>query len=207
MKTIRLAAAGFIFAALFAVSAFAQPAGQPAANIKVMFINTGMFEAKDGITKYINTVATLNREMEPLRAEIRTLATRHDSLAKEMAQIQAQVPTATAAVRDSLEKQFIAKRDEVATLEVQIKRKQEDGKARFERREGELMGPVRLDIARALQDFAKQRGYSVILDVTKLTEALVVYDATKADVTREFITFYNARPVTAAAPAARPGIL
>lgn len=205
MKTIRLAAASFFFAALFAVSAFAQTPAQPGANIKVMFINTGMFEAKDGITRYINAVTALARDLEPLRTEIRTMATRHDTLAKEMEQIQSQVPTAAPAARTNLERQFITKRDEVATLEVQIKRKQEDGKVRFEKREAELMGPVRQDIAKALQDFAKQRGYSVILDVTKMSEAILVYDAAKADVTREFITFYNARPAPAATAAATPG--
>jgi Skp family chaperone for outer membrane proteins len=197
MKTIRLAAASFIFAALFAVSAFAQVPAQPGANIKVMFINTGLFEAKDGITRYINAMNLLNREMEPLRADIRTMVTRHDTLAKEMEQIQTQATTATAAVKDTLERQFIAKRDEVASLEIQIKRKQEDGKARFERREGEVMGPVRLDIGKGLEEFAKQRGYSVIFDVTKLGPAILVYDAAKADVTKEFITFYNARATPA----------
>lgn len=205
MKTIRLAAASFFFAALFAIPAFAQAPAQPGASIKVMFINTSAFEAKDGITKYVTAVTTLARELEPLRTEIRTLVTRHDSLAKELEQIQGQVPTTAPAARANLEKQFISKRDEAATLEIQIKRKQEDGKARLEKREAELIGPVRLDIGRAMEEFAKQRGYSVIIDVTKMGGAILVYDVAKADITKEFITFYNARQAPAATAAARPG--
>jgi outer membrane protein len=204
MKTIRLAAAGFIFAAIFAVSAFAQPAAQPGANVKVMFINTAAFEAKDGITKYLNALSSLGREMEPLRAEIRTMVARFETLEKELTQIQTQISAATAATRPTLEKQFVAKRDEYQALEINIKRKQEDGKARFERRHAEMIGPVQQDISRVMQDFAKQRGYSVILDVSKLAGAVLVYDEAKADVTKEFITFYNVRSAAAAPAPPRP---
>jgi Skp family chaperone for outer membrane proteins len=197
---IRLAAASFIFAAIFAVSAFAQPAAQPGANVKVVFINTSLFEAKDGISKYTTALSTLGREMEPLRAEIRTMVARFETLEKDLAQAQTQINAATPATRPALEKQYVAKRDEYQTLEINIKRKQEDGKARFERRQAELLTPVQQDIARVMQDFAKQRGYSVIIDVTKLAGAILVYDDAKADVTKEFIAFYNSRP-GAAAPA------
>jgi outer membrane protein len=204
MKTIRLAAASFIFAAIFAVSAFAQPAAQPGANVRVMFINTSAFEAPGGITKYTNALSTLGREMEPLRAEIRTMVTRFETLERELSQMQTQVNAATPATRPTLERQFVAKRDEYQTLEINIKRKQEDGKARFERRQAELIGPVQQDISRVMQDFAKQKGYSVILDVSKLAGAVLVYDEAKADVTKEFITFYNARTATAAPAPPRP---
>ena len=63
-----------------------------------------------------------------------------------------------------------------------------------------MISPVQQDISRVMQDFAKQKGYSVILDVSKLAGAVLVYDEAKADVTKEFITFYNARSATGAAP-------
>ena len=152
MKTIRLAAASFIFAAIFAISAFAQPG----ANVKVMFINTASFEAPGGITKYTNALSTLGREMEPLRAEIRTMVARFAALEKELAQMQTQVNAATAATRPALEKQFVAKRDEYQTLEINIKRSRKTGKA-SSAAAGELIGPVQQDISRVMQDFAKQK--------------------------------------------------
>jgi hypothetical protein len=48
--------------------------------------------------------------------------------------------------------------------------------------------------------FAKQKGYSLILDSSKLYQAgiILAFDESKVDVTKEFITFFNARPATAA---------
>jgi len=44
--------------------------------------------------------------------------------------------------------------------------------------------------------FAKQKGFGLILDGAKLEGAglILAVDLTKVDVTKEFITFYNARP-------------
>ncbi len=62
------------------------------------------------------------------------------------------------------------------------------------------MGPVRQDIGNALQEFAKKNGYMMILDASKLDGAglLLAFDE-KYDITKDFITFYNARPATTAA--------
>jgi hypothetical protein len=55
---------------------------------------------------------------------------------------------------------------------------------------------------KAMQSFAKEKGYAVILDGTKLEEAgiLMAFDE-KHDVTKEFIAFYNARPAGTTAAA------
>ena len=50
MKTLRFMSVGFVFALVFAVSAFAQTA----ASSKIGLINTLAFDSKEGITKYIN---------------------------------------------------------------------------------------------------------------------------------------------------------
>ena len=62
------------------------------------------------------------------------------------------------------------------------------------------MGPIRAEIGKALQDFANQKGYALILDAAKLDGAglILAFDAAKVDVTKEFITFFNARPATTA---------
>ena len=51
------------------------------------------------------------------------------------------------------------------------------------------------DIGNAIQEFARQKGYAAILDSSKLDSSglLLAYDDTKADVTKEFIVYYNAR--------------
>lgn len=191
MKTVLLIAVTL----LFAISAFAQSTAP--ANVK--FINTEAFRVKDGITKYVNAAAALDREFEAPLAEIRTMMTRHDALAKDVTTLQDQINKATGS-KEALLKQFDAKVEEGRNLETQIKRKQEDGKSRLERRQAEIMDPIRRDIGNAMITFATQKGYAVIFDISKLTSAILVYDEAKADVTKEFIAYYNSRPATVPKP-------
>ena len=62
------------------------------------------------------------------------------------------------------------------------------------------MGPIRQEIGKALQDYAKQKGIALILDAAKLDGAglILAFDPERVDVTRDFITFFNARPATTA---------
>ena len=61
-----------------------------------------------------------------------------------------------------------------------------------------------MDIGKALDEFAKKNGYSLILDGAKLDGAgLILAFDEKSEVTKEFITFYNARPATAATTATK----
>jgi Skp family chaperone for outer membrane proteins len=98
------------------------------------------------------------------------------------------------------QKTAAAKVEEYQTLELTIKRKQEDAKARAARREPAVMGPIRQEIGKALQDYATQKGYAMILDAAKLDGAglILAFDAAKVDVTKDFIAFFNARPATTA---------
>lgn len=200
MRTVRLIVIAFVSAGLFAISAFGQ-ATQPAAPVKVMFINTLAFDAKDGISRYSAAMTALENEFKPVETDINTMKARYQTLAGEVKSIEDKLNAANSAVpinKEDLRKQYIAKGDEAQNLEIQIKRKAEDGKARYERRQAEVMGPIMKDIAGAMQDFAKQKGYAAILDAAKLDNAglLLAFDETKADVTKEFITYYNTRPAS-----------
>lgn len=57
-----------------------------------------------------------------------------------------------------------------------------------------VVGPVTDDILKAMNDYAKAKGYAVIMDGPKLLEAQILmgFDE-KSDVTLDFIAFYNAR--------------
>jgi hypothetical protein len=48
-----------------------------------------------------------------------------------------------------------AKVTEFQDLETNIKRKQEDAKAKYERRYAQVVGPIYTDIIKAMNDFAK----------------------------------------------------
>jgi Skp family chaperone for outer membrane proteins len=198
MKRFSFIAASFIFAAITAVSAFGQ-AAQPTAPFRMAVIDTGAFDTKDGITRYASAMNALEAEFKPLETEIQGMVTKYTALAAEIKKLQ----DASAAGTPVNQQAANAKVEEYQNLELAIKRKQEDAKARAARREPQVMGPIRAEIGKALQDFATQKGYALILDAAKLDGAglILAFDAAKVDVTKDFITFFNARPATTATTA------
>jgi Skp family chaperone for outer membrane proteins len=205
MKRFSLFAASFVFAAIFAVSAFGQtgtqPAAQPAAGpFKMAVINTAAFDDKTGIGRYTTAMNALETEFKPVQDEIQGMVTRYQALGAEIEKLRSSSTNPAVPVKPET---IQAKIDEFQNLETNIKRKQEDAKAKFERREPQVMGPIRQEIGRALQDYAKQKGYALILDAAKLDGAglILAFDESKVDVTKDFITFFNSRPATTATTA------
>lgn len=196
MKRFSFIAASFIFAAITAVSAFGQ-AAQPAAPFRMAVIDTTAFDTKEGITRYSTAMNALEAEFKPLETEIQGLVTKYNTLGAEIKKLQDQAAAGTVPID---QKSAAAKVEEYQTLELTIKRKQEDAKARAARREPQVMGPIRQEIGKALQDYATQKGYAMILDAAKLDGAglILAFDAAKVDVTKDFIAFFNARPATTA---------
>ena len=75
-------------------------------------------------------------------------------------------------------------------------RKGEDAQAAFNKRLEEVLNPVYEEIGKALDAFAKARGITLILDVTKVQG--IVSAADSMDITRAFIAEYNSKnPATA----------
>lgn len=199
MMTARLIVLTHMVAAALAVSAAAQGAKAPA--IKIVFINTNAFQAKDGITKYTKAIDLAIGEPGPAYAEMKAIRAKMEALAKESNEIGDRLDSSPPYYEtDGLTRRLLAKIDELVALDIEFNHKEQDAKAEFERRKNEVLTPIMKDIDRAIQEFAKQRGYSVILDAAKLDTAIVCYDTEKADVTLDFIAFYNARP----APAPKP---
>jgi Skp family chaperone for outer membrane proteins len=200
MKRVSFIAVSFVFAAISAVAAFGQ-ATVPAASTpaKIVVINTAAFDSKEGITKYANAMNALETEFKPAQTEIQSMLTRYQTLATEIENARKANP-AVPINQQSLQ----TKVDEAQGLEINIKRKQEDGKVKFEKRQAQVLGPILQDIGKAMDDFAKAKGYALILDAAKLEGAglILAVDLPKVDVTRDFITFYNARPATTATTAA-----
>lgn len=198
MKTFRLITASLFFAALFAVSAFAQaqtPTG------KVGLINTLAFDTdKGGINKYVTAMNGLEAEFKADGDALTALGTRIQTLEKDIKSIETQLSSTAPVAKDQLQASYNAKVDEYGKLGREYKFKQDDAKARFERRRQVVMGPVMADIYKAMNEYAKSKGYTMILDGAKLEEAgvLLAIGDEKIDVTKDFITFYNARPATTA---------
>lgn len=191
MKTIRLFAVSLFLTALLAAAAFAQTPS------KVAVINTYAFgNEKEGITKYISAVTALNNEFKPLNDELKTMQTKLQGLATEIENLRKLAASNPKAVD---EKSAQAKLDEAERLQRDIKFKQEEGAARLEKRKQAVLNPVMQDIMKAVQEFSKQKAYALVLDIGRLDETGILLGIDeKADITKEFITFYNARPATTA---------
>jgi Skp family chaperone for outer membrane proteins len=191
MKTFRLIAVSAVFAAIFAVSALAQTAAG-----KIGLINTQAFDDdKAGITKYVAAMNSLETEFKPLSTELQTLGTKIQALQKEIQTLQEQAQKGTVPVNQAT---VTAKLEEYDKLTREYKFKEEDAKARYQRREAAVMGPIRQDIGNAIQEYTKKNGYVLVIDVSKDSTGLILGLDETADITKQFITFYNARPATTA---------
>ena len=193
MRTFRLIAVSVFLAAIFAVSALAQTTAAG----KIGLINTQSFDdAKTGITKYVTALNSLETEFKPVFTELQTLATKIQALEKEIAgyrelvQKQQKIPISDADLNKKLE--------EYDKLGREYKFKEESAKASYQRREAVIMGPIRQDIGNAIMEFTKKNGFVLIIDVSRDNTGMILGLDETADVTKQFITFYNARPATTA---------
>ncbi|MEP6946691.1 MAG: OmpH family outer membrane protein [Acidobacteriota bacterium] len=197
MRKFSLVVATLIFAVMFAVSANAQTgAAAQAGFAKIGLIDSGAFGMeKEGISRYVNAVKQLGTEMKPLENELVTMQSKMQTLADQIASLQ-KVPANAQDPKSILDKQ-----DEGQRLQREFEFKKKEYDARVEKRGNELLGPIQGDIGKAIQEYALARGYTMILDIDKLGRdgALLALDP-KAEITKEFITFFNTRaPSTASA--------
>ena len=204
MKRARFfAAAALLTASAFAVSAQQQnpqrpanPAAPPATapqtvavpdSKMAMIYSDAFLDPKTGIARFNSVLATLNREFQPRQAELQGLQTKIQALTKEIEDTQSVADPN--AIRQ--------KRDQLAQLSTDFKRKGEDAEAAYGKRRQEIFLPLQQDIGKALEAFAKARGITVIVDGSQVP---FVYAADNIDITRAFIAEFNTKnPATAAA--------
>jgi Skp family chaperone for outer membrane proteins len=176
---------------LFVAGASAQPATAPPTKIGIANSSAFMDE-KTGIVRLINSVKALNTEFGPLTTELQGMSKRLDTLAKEVESLRTQTTNGVPVDEKALQ----AKYDEAEKLQRDLKFKQEDAQRRFEKRRQTLVGPVMDDVGKALNEFAKQNHYTLIFDIAKDDVGLLVaVGDDKVNVTKDFITYYNAKPI------------
>ncbi len=196
MKNIRLITASLFVLAFLSISAFAQ-ATQTG---KVFVINTYAFaDEKEGITKFVNASKQIDTEFQPRVKELQTMNDKMQASAKEIQSLRdsyAKDPAKSPIKPEAIQ----VKIDDYEKMDIDFKRKQEDLKNAIGKRSQILLDPIRGDIFKVMQDFAKQKGYPIILDLAKMDEQNIILAIgdDKVDVTKEFVIFYNARPAGAA---------
>lgn len=175
-----------------------QPAPVNLPTSKVAVINSNMFlDQKGGIAKFSNLVTKLNGEFQKLKDEITQMQQRAQALETEITKLR-EAPAGTPIDQRALQ----TKIDQLEQMKKDIQRKGEDAQLAYDRRRQELFTPLQDELGKALEAFAKARGINVIIDAATVP---LLYAAESIDITRAFITDFNAKnPVAAATTPTTP---
>jgi len=191
MKGFRFFTGGFIFVLIFSALAFAQTENpQTPVALKVALIDTEAFYNKEtGIKELVETNDKLELELKPQSDELNILGEKIQKLQKEIEIFQnAAEKFKGICVPDYVNKKF----EDYDKLTKEYKQRQDEIKSRYEKSDNEIFADIYKKIGDAIQQFAKEKGYAVILDISKErgTFFLVAKDES-SDVTEEFIKYYN----------------
>lgn len=177
--------------------ATAAPTGTAAASLPaggVAIVDTEAFgDPKTGIVRLVRSFESVNKEFTQLRDELQKMRAQYDQIVKEI--------DATKTVAD--QRTLQAKADQAESLKKQIERKSQDATDAYGKRLRDVTEPVWKDINVALEVYARQRGASVVFDVSKLAAAMLVVN-NAVDITKGFVADYNQRNPAGAAPAPAP---
>ena len=198
MKIFRAIAAVAFFAVISVGSVFAQPRPStpgttpgPVAgampDARIALVNTDDFaDEKTGIVRLVAAMKRVDGEFQPRRTELQTL---QGQIEKATADLNKAAP-----VQDP--KVTAQQNEKIEQMKKDFQRKGEDAQAAYQKRLQEVLGPVYDEIGKALDAYAKARGITLILDVTKIQGILSASET--MDITRAFITEFNSKnPATA----------
>lgn len=133
----------------------------------------------------------LQKKYEPKRQELKNLSDQVDTLKK---QLQTQADTLNDTERESRARTINEK-------EKQLKRTQEDDQSSFEQDMQQTFNSVATKVGDALIDYAKEHGYSLVIDGGNAQSQVVLYASTTTDLTKAIIDAYNTKSgVPALAP-------
>lgn len=190
MKVVSSIFATLVLSLVFASVASAQ--AQP----KYGFVNTMSFsDEKAGITKLVNANKQVATEFAAREKELQDGITKLQTIARDLENMQ-KLPQA-----QFNQTAYTNKQDEGERLQRDLNYKKQDLERDVPKRRQVIVGPISEDIGKALDEYAAKNGFTAIFDIAKLVEnGMLLTLAGTADVTKDFIAFYNARPATAAAP-------
>ncbi len=161
---------------------------------KVAVILSEAFQdPQTGIARFTATQNKLNGEFAERQKKLNDMAAKIKQLPDEIANLQQQAVKGTPIAPQTIQ----AKIDQLDELKKRAQRETEDGQAAYQKRHAELFGPLQDDVGKALDAFAKARGITMILDGSQVQG--IVYAAEGLDITKAFISEFNAKNPVAAA--------
>lgn len=189
MKVFQIFIYSFTFILLFSIFAPAQT--NKTDSLKVVSINSEKFrDVADGIKELADAYVKLDSEFDSVKIELKSLYERYEKLVAELKSI------ATAREVSGISQKYMDNLiNDTNLLGTELKSKQGDAKSKYERREKELTFEINEKIKIALNEFAKENNYPIVLDSSKLDSSPIILGDIK-DVTKELIQFYNERFVS-----------
>jgi Skp family chaperone for outer membrane proteins len=216
----RLILAAFILTAMMAFAVMSQtrpqttparptptplprPATTPVANSaavpdsRIALIDTSMFgDEKSGIYRYIDAAKSVQAEFKTRSDEVLNLGNRINALITEI-QTLSKAPVVD-------QKTIQAKTQQGETLRAEWQTKKDRLDEDVSKRAEQVIAPISSQIGAAMDQFARQRGVTMTLDISKLLPAILTA-VPAVDLTQAFIADFNSKnPRTGPAPATRP---
>ncbi len=170
-----------------ATAAATAPAGP--AKIAVIAFQVAVAQTNEGQRNF----ADLQKKYEPKRTQLKTLSDEIDSLTK---QLQTQGATLSEAERASRAKTI----DEKKKV---LQRNAEDAQNDMQGEMQELYNTLASKVYDVLANYAKQHGYTLVLDVAQ-QQTPVLYASESTNITKEVMEAYNVKSGVPAPPPAAP---
>jgi Skp family chaperone for outer membrane proteins len=176
-----------------------RPAATPAASnaavpdSRIALIDTTMFgDEKNGIYRYVDAARSVQAEFKTRADELQNLQGRLSALVTEI-QTLSKAPVVD-------QKTIQAKQQQGETLQAEWKTKKDRLDEDITKRAEQVIAPISSQIGAAMDQFARQRGVTMTLDLSKLLPAILTA-VPAVDLTQAFIADFNSKnPRTGPAP-------
>lgn len=188
MKSTRLLTLSLLAAGL-AVALPAQinpsPVVKAVETARVACVNSGEFLAPEGgIKVLVRAGQSLDLEFSSTQSELSLLNEKLRTLVGELQKLGADKVANAKAIEE--------KQTEGLKLQQELQQKQQTAQNAYQQRQQEVLGPLMQKVDAELQVYAKARDISLMLDLSKLGEAVLVLKP-ELDLTADFINYYNAK--------------
>lgn len=187
MKDFQFFSKSLVFVLFLVALTFAQTKKpQTSAPTKIASINTEAFYDKEtGIKEVVETNARLETEFKPQKDELNLINEKIKKLEKELKDTAGMIESP----RDLTIETTDGRVNEYDLAVENYKNRQAEIKVLYEKRKAEIFADVYKKVREAIKQFAKEKGFMMIIDSSKSNRDPILGDFD--DVTEELIKYYN----------------
>lgn len=161
------------------------PSNAPVPDSKIALIDTSMFgDEKSGIFRYIDAAKSVQAEFQTRTNELQSIQNRLGVLVTDIQNLS------KAPVVD--QKAIQAKQQQGATLQNEFTTKKNRLDEDVSKRAEQVIAPISQQIGQAMDQFVRQRGITMTLDMSKLLPAILTA-VPAMDLTQAFIADFNSK--------------